>query len=177
MFHTTCYFCLPNCVSKLRDCQRRLHFCKQVRRNRPPGNFGSAVFNFYTTAPIPTVRCRSVFFRDFSPSLTCAIQCVGVRFYVGKLVELAYLDATNQSAKAGTSASLGYPLHLCTSVRCVVASVHGMDSASTPERFVVASRLWLEGISAEYLAQSGVMASLLKEHREANRIGPGASVR
>jgi hypothetical protein len=92
-------------------------------------------------------------------------------------VELAYADAFKQTSEIGTNASLGHPLLLSNSVRCVVASIHGMDSASSAERFLVASHLWREGISAEYLPQSGVMASLLKEQREEKRLGPGASVR
>jgi hypothetical protein len=35
-----------------------------VRRYRPPGNFGSALLNQYTTAPIPKVREPRMFFGD-----------------------------------------------------------------------------------------------------------------
>lgn len=143
-----------------------------VRKHRPPGNFGSALFNYYTTAPIP--------------------MCAGVRFSVGKFVELLYMDAavsspkeistegwnTTELDKQGIDAlrrSLGHPLNYAESVKCVVASVHGMDAASAPERFLVASRLWAEGISAEYLPQSGVMLSLLKRVRDEPDTGAGAS--
>ena len=140
------------------------NFSDLVRANRPPGNFASSIGN-YSVAPIPT--------------------CAGVRFSIGKLVELIYLDAT-LSGKIDLTAdkmkttdwiqkssidreglnilrkSLGHPLAFERSVQCVVASMHGMDAASAPERFYVASRLWTEGVSAEYLTQSGVLLSLLK---------------
>lgn len=125
------------------------------------------------------------------------LQCVGVRFAVGKLVELLYVDASlsnpsnrneislaldstkftfNRNGMDVLRASLGHPLNTYPySARCVVSSVHGLDSASSPDRFMVASRLWIEGISAEYLAQSGVMASILKRQREESR-GIDASV-
>ncbi|CAB9500620.1 eIF-2-alpha kinase GCN2 [Seminavis robusta] len=135
-----------------------------VRKSRPPGNFGSAIFNHYTTAPIP--------------------MCAGVSFSVGKLVELAYMDATVPEQgekdiitempqklsmdKPGVDflrRLLGHPLKFSRSVKCVVASPHGMDSSSTSERLLVAARLWAEGISAEYMPQSGVMLSLIKRLR------------
>ena len=73
--------------------------------------------------------------------------------------------------------SLGHPLQLCpSSVWCIVSSVHGLDAASSVARLEVASRLWAEGISAEYLAHSGVMSSLLKQQREETQ-GAGSSVR
>lgn len=143
------------------------NFSELVRRHRPPGNFGAAVVNHYTSARIPV--------------------CAGVRFAIGKLVELLYLDATlsgrtklsdgssswsstDLMQKAGTDRhsvdvlrqSLGHPLQFASSIRVLVASVHGMDAASTPERFLVASQLWSEGISAEYLPHSGVVLSLVK---------------
>jgi hypothetical protein len=62
--------------------------------------------------------------------------------------------------------SLGHPLQYAEPIQCIVSSVHGMDTASTKERFLVASRLWQAGISAEYLPQSGVMLSLLKRLRD-----------
>lgn len=62
--------------------------------------------------------------------------------------------------------SLGHPLDHVKTVRCIVTGVHGMDAASASERLLVASRLWAEGISAEYIPQSGVMISLLKRHGE-----------
>jgi translation initiation factor 2-alpha kinase 4 len=134
-----------------------------VRRYRPPGNFASTVVDHYTTARIPV--------------------CTGVRFAVGKIVELVYLDASlfgsGSMFKGSVSSSaeklvadkqgmetlrqsLGHPLQYTDLVRVLVASVHGMDAASTPDRFLVASRLWSEGISAEYLPHSGIVLSLLK---------------
>jgi serine/threonine protein kinase len=147
-------------------------FSDLVRKHRPPGNFGSALFNYYTTAPIP--------------------MCAGVRFSVGNLVELLYTDAavsnpkeishegwnTTELDKQGIDTlrrSLGHPLNYAESVKCVVVSVHGMDAASASERFLVASRLWAAGISAEYLPQSGVMLSLLKRLRDEPDTGAGAS--
>lgn len=137
------------------------NFSELVRRYRPPGNFGSAVVNHYTSASIPV--------------------CAGVRFAIGKLVEIFYLDAalSGQTKFAdGNSTdilqsadknymdilrqSLGHPLQFTSSMRVLVASVHGMDAASTPERFLVASQLWSEGISAEYLPHSGLVLSLIK---------------
>ena len=115
---------------------------------------------------------------------------MGVRFAVGKLVELAYIDATlahqNEKEIAEMTQkfslerqgidflrrSLGHPLKMSSTVRCVVASPNGMDSSSSSERFLVAARLWAEGVSAEYLPQSGVMLSILKRLKEeSNRDG------
>lgn len=64
-------------------------------------------------------------------------------------------------------ASLGHPLNVMQpATSCVVSSVHGLDVGSSSDRFLVACRLWAGGISAEYLTQSGVMASLLHQQRE-----------
>jgi hypothetical protein len=95
-----------------------------------------------------------------------------------------YIDRKNYSELGSTDmgldtlrASLGHPLFSYSySARCVVSGVNGLDAASARERFVVVSRLWAEGIPAEYLAQSGVMASLLRQQREDTQ-GPGTSVR
>jgi hypothetical protein len=94
-------------------------------------------------------------------------KCVGVRFVVGTLVQLVYasaaqagidsmekwhaLDNTKFSLdKQGIEllrGSLGYPLNFAQpTVRCVVSGVHGLDAGSCNERFVVASRLWSEGM-------------------------------
>lgn len=44
-------------------------------------------------------------------------------------------------------ASLGHPLYfLSSTVRCVISGVHGLDAGSCNERFVVATRLWAEGM-------------------------------
>lgn len=72
--------------------------------------------------------------------------------------------------------SLGHPLKLSNSVRCVVASPNGMDSSSSPERLLVAARLWADGISAEYMPQSGVMLSILKRINEESNSDGTASV-
>jgi hypothetical protein len=131
-----------------------------VRRYRPPGNFGSALVSFYTNAPIPI--------------------CVGVRFSVGKMVESLYVESTLSLSTAFGDAdsnhkfvsdasgieflrkSLGHPLQASSSVQVIVASANGMDAASASERLIVASHLWKNGISAEYLTHSGVMISLLQ---------------
>jgi hypothetical protein len=113
------------------------------------------------------------------------------------MVELVYFDASLavsrylcEGASAAESSknsldkyrveilrtSLGHPLQLYTSsVRCIVSSVHGLDSSSSLDRLEVAARLWAAGIAAEYLAHSGVMSSLLKQQREETR-GAGSSV-
>mmetsp|Transcript_7742 Transcript_7742/g.19117 ORF Transcript_7742/g.19117 Transcript_7742/m.19117 type:complete len:1794 (-) Transcript_7742:268-5649(-) len=138
-----------------------------VRKARPPGNFGSALFNTYTTAPIP--------------------KCVGVRFMIGRLIELFYLEMSfsdkivlesyDASSKGSNTdpgleldairGSLGAPLNAMPQpIQCMVASVNGLDAGTARERFVVSSRLWSEGVSCEYLAQSGLMSSLLKQQRE-----------
>lgn len=146
------------------------NYSELVRRYRPPGNFASAVVNSYTSAPLPV--------------------CAGVRFSVGKFVELIYLDATLSGRRfletwsnhdidgQGIEAlrkTLGHPFSFTKSVQCVIASVHGMDAASTPERFFVATKLWTEGISAEYLPQSNVMLSLLKRIHFDSSDGTGGS--
>lgn len=140
------------------------NYSELVRRSRPPGNFGTAVVNSYTSAPLPV--------------------CAGVRFSVGKFVELIYLDAAlrgrrltrnnnelDGSSKEALRKLTGHPFNFTKSVKVIVTSVNGMDAASTPERFLVASKLWSEGISAEYLPQSSVMLSLLKhESLESNEV-------
>lgn len=72
--------------------------------------------------------------------------------------------------------TLGHPLNQFSSVDCIVGSVHGMDAASASERLLVASHLWAQGISAEYLPQSGVMISLLKQSTKLQSLDPFASV-
>jgi len=136
------------------------NYSELVRKHRPPGNFATAFVNYYTAAPIPV--------------------CAGVRISVGKMVELVYLEASctqnnnerwNELAQRSAfdsqsielvRHSLGHPLQYSETVHCLVVSVHGMDAGSIKERFLVASRLWSEGVSAEYLPQSGVILSLLK---------------
>jgi hypothetical protein len=131
-----------------------------VRKYRPPGNFGSTLLSFYTSAPIPV--------------------CVGVRFSVGRLVESLYIESTLSLATASADVdanskfvsdsagievlrkSLGHPLRFATSVQVLVASANGLDAGSASERLIVASHLWANGVAAEYLAHSGVMMSLLQ---------------
>jgi hypothetical protein len=124
-----------------------------VRQYRPPGNFAASVSNYYTTARIP--------------------QCAGIRLSVGKLVELVYLKSTlrhsasNPSVESSHSIDqlrecLGHPFSFAQSVQVLVVSTQGMDHESTPERFLVASKLWNEGISAEYLPHSGIALSLAR---------------
>lgn len=126
--------------------------------------------------------------------LFLSYKCVGVRFFIGKFVELAYVDAALAKVGSGASdqwntsesdaqamdilrKSLGHPLSLAKTVRCIVTGVHGMDAACAPDRLLVASRLWAAGISAEYIAQSGVMISLLKRYRESSEaIGDRSAV-
>lgn len=132
-------------------------FSELVRKNRPPGNFAQTVVHSYTTSPIPF--------------------CFGVSFGIGKLVELLYVDAGMDHLEGvcdAASASdiiqmrrlLGHPLANAPSVDCLVASTSGMDSSCLMERFQVCSRLWSDGVAAEYLAHSGIMLSLLRRVRE-----------
>lgn len=72
--------------------------------------------------------------------------------------------------------SLGHPLNFVRPISCIVASTNGMDAASCGDRLLVASELWSNGVSAEYLAQSGVMISLLKETSKTESLGELASV-
>jgi len=88
-----------------------------VRKHRPPGNFATAFVNYYTAAPIP--------------------YCTGIRFSIGKIVELLYLDAAcskNTSLERWNELSqrpsvdnqgmdllrqsLGHPLQYAETVNC-----------------------------------------------------------
>lgn len=62
-----------------------------------------------------------------------------------------------------------------SSIRCIVVGVNALEAADSAERFIVASRLWAEGIAAEYMAQSGVISSVIKENRDEVH-GGGTSV-
>lgn len=146
-----------------------------VRKSRPPGNFGSALLNSYTTARIP--------------------KCVGVRFLIGRLIELFYLETSlsneilleSYDTSKGSNTDIGHELDVIRGslgaplnampqpIQCMVASANGLDTGTAKDRLVVSSRLWSEGISCEYLAQSGLMASLLKQQREELQ-GNGTSV-
>lgn len=99
-------------------------------------------------------------------------QCAGIRFFVGKFVEIVYLQSTCRNSPSIPNSDpqsmdvvrsyLGHPFSFAKSVQVLVGSTQGMDHESTPERFQVASKLWTEGISAEYLPQSGIALSLVR---------------
>lgn len=59
--------------------------------------------------------------------------------------------------------SLGHPFAICQTVQCLVCSSNGLDAQSIGERLTVAASLWSEGIRTEYISQSGVLMSLLRE--------------
>lgn len=133
------------------------HYEDIVRRFRPPGNFGSVQLDKYTSAPIPF--------------------CFGTRFFVRRFVERAYVEASNcaeteaLASKVTSNAdiesirkSLGHPFQVFPSVQCVIVGTNGFDTESLLSRAMVATKLWSDGISAEYVAQSGVMLSLLKHN-------------
>jgi hypothetical protein len=126
-----------------------------VRKFRPPGNFAaSQVDQYYTSAPIPV--------------------CTGVRFMVGAFVERIYIEAALKSRLEFEKTSLTTESDVIRrvlavpflsqkgSVQCVVVGTNGFDSVSLSERAMVASQLWMSGISAEFVPQSGVMLSLWK---------------
>ena len=126
-----------------------------VRRHRPPGNFASTFLSTYSSSPVP-------------------FAC-GVRVSVGKLVELAYVEAvsrTGPSASNDQSGSselqhirdmLGHPP--TEPIQVLVTSINGMDTAALRERFEVARLLWSAGISAEYVPHGGIMLDLLQRVR------------
>jgi hypothetical protein len=142
-------------------------FSELVRKHIPPGGFGNSSFEYYGSRPAPI--------------------CFGVRIVIGKLIEHLYIDSLSGARLSVTDGSaltegqskgidavrrcLGHPFAYTNSVRCIVASDHGMDAASIPERFQVAARLWREGIPTEYLPQSGVMLSILRRLREDSDLG------
>jgi translation initiation factor 2-alpha kinase 4 len=94
-----------------------------VRKSRPPGNFGSALFNTYTTSPIP--------------------KCAGIRFAIGRLVEMIYQENTIANEITSTESfdvtkgnanelevvrnSMGHPLNdMPSPTQCIVASGRGV---------------------------------------------------
>ncbi len=123
-----------------------------VLQFRPPGNFGSvqvsqfAGFTFLG-AKVPI--------------------CTGITIFLGKMIERIYQDASydqhlhSQSYIESLRRSIGHPLPSYP-VKCIVLSEGGFDLATCAERAKIASLLWKAGISCEYLAQSGVMLSLLQ---------------
>jgi len=115
-----------------------------VRQFRPPGNFGSVQLEEYTGASVPF--------------------CMGVRFFVGRMVERiykdAYIDASQQLSKQqgrsfleGVRRSIGHPF-LETPIQCIVIGENGFDLATCGERASIASLLWSAGIPCEYLRNS-----------------------
>lgn len=126
-----------------------------VRRFRPPGNFATSQVDQYASAPIPI--------------------CTGVRFLVGAFVERVYVEAAllsrieNEKTASLTTDTeilrrvLAVPyISQQGSVQCLVIGTNGFDQDSLPERAMVASQLWMKGISAEFIPHSAVMMSLLK---------------
>jgi len=125
-----------------------------VRQFRPPGNFGSVQLDSYTAASVPF--------------------CMGVRFFVGRMVERIYkdacLDASQQLSKRqgrsfleGVRRSIGHPF-LETPIQCIVTGEKGFDLATCGERASVASFLWSAGIPCEYLRNSLCYSMSLLEH-------------
>ncbi len=92
--------------------------------------------------------------------------CTGLLIFVGRMVERIYHDAAdddkrqNQSFIENLRHSIGHPLPL--PISCIVTSENGLDLASCAQRAKICALLWSSGISCEYLAQSGVMMSLLR---------------
>ena len=83
----------------------------------------------------------------------------------------------NVSGIDGLRMMLGHPLPVTHPICCMIVSGNGMDSATLPDRIIVAARLWCEGISAEYIPQSGVMMSLLRRKpSDAQKIDSSSSV-
>lgn len=94
-------------------------------------------------------------------------KCAGVRFSVGNLVDFVYRAASRNCQKVvenwahsdvskslldaqGTQylrASLGHPLGMMQpKIRCIVSGAQGLDFASCNDRYLVAARLWREGM-------------------------------
>ena len=71
--------------------------------------------------------------------------------------------------------SIGHPLPLidsCQTIQCIVSSENGLDLATCPERAAISSMLWTVGIGCEYLAQSGVILSLLRHLQSSTSTSP-----
>lgn len=120
-----------------------------VRKNRPPGGtFGSSI-------PI----------------------CVGLRLFIGSLVEQAYQRAAEFSQDAHSSTNrrgssmgtqiesircdLGHPLPPHHPIKCIVSGTNGLDSASLGERARLAALLWQDGIASEYAINACALTSPL----------------
>lgn len=128
-----------------------------VRQFRPPGNFGSIQVNDYTSATFP--------------------YCTGLIFFIGKMIERIYSDASKDDTWQGHSyveslrRSIGHPLiDSSVSIQCIVTSENGLDLATCAERASIASHLWTAGIKCEYLAQSGALLSLLRHLRSSSAV-------
>lgn len=125
-----------------------------VRQFRPPGNFGSVQINEYTAANVPF--------------------CMGVRFFVGRMVERVYKDAClgasqqlskrqGRSFLEGVRRSIGHPF-LETPIQCIITGENGFDLSTCGERASVASLLWSSGVHCEYLRNSLCYTMSLLEH-------------
>lgn len=128
-----------------------------VRRYRPPGNLGSMNVNHYSNIQNPI--------------------CMGIRFFVGKLVECIFKESviTNNNANFSSTEvikdeldmmrkSLGYPIQFVHPIQCIVASYNGFDAASLHERALVTARLWRHGIPSDYFPHSGVITNLFQQN-------------
>ena len=133
-----------------------------VRKNRPPGGtFGSSI-------PI----------------------CVGLRVFIGSLVEQAYRRAAEISdAHSGSTnrrgssmgaqiesirAGLGHPLPPQHPIKCIVSGTNGLDSVSLDDRARVSALLWRSGIASEYTSNASALTSPLL-HRTVAGDGGAAS--
>lgn len=126
-----------------------------MRIFRPPGNFGSVQLASYTAASVPI--------------------CMGVRFFIGRMVERIYKDACfdasshqlsirqGRSFLDGVRRSIGHPF-LDSPIQCIVTSENGFDLATFCERASVASKLWSDGIKCEYLRNSLCYTISILEH-------------
>lgn len=98
-----------------------------------------------------------------------------MRFHIGRIIDRIYGEAALRKTICATSGvtgneaesirnALGHPLPTMHFIRCIVSGPNGMDASSVGSRAKVASILWAGGISAEYMAQSGAIMSLLKNN-------------
>lgn len=135
-----------------------------VRKNRPPGGtFGSSI-------PI----------------------CVGLRVFIGSLVEQAYRRAAEISQDAHASINrrgsstgaqiewirggLGHPLPPHHPIKCIVSGTNGLDSASLADRARLAALLWREGVASEYSSNANALTSPLLDRSVAGDIGAASTL-
>ena len=96
-------------------------------------------------------------------------MCTGCVFYIGKMIERIYSDATFDKGQGHSFVenlrhSIGHPLFEASiPIQCIVTSENGLDLSTFDERAQVAAILWNAGISCEYMAQSGVMLNILRQ--------------